>query len=62
MEHMQHIPLQDKDHWNNMLVWCNENFGEIKVNWAAINYGNASATFIFRKQEDHAAFVSAWVG
>ena len=59
---MYRIDLQSVDHWNNMLVWCNENFGEVKVKWGAINYGGASATFTFNNEEDLTLFKLNWVG
>lgn len=59
---MYRIDLQSVDHWNNMLVWCNENFGEVKVKWGAINYGDTSATFTFKNEEDLTLFKLTWVG
>jgi hypothetical protein len=62
MDHMTHVKLQDKDHYENMLIWCQNNIGEIKQKWAAINYGDASATFIFRNEQDLLQFKLAWIG
>ena len=62
MDYMTRVDLQGKDHWNNMLIWCNENFGEVKVRWAAINYADVSATFMFKNENDLTAFKLAWIG
>lgn len=62
MDYMTRLNLQGKDHWENMLLWCAENIGEVKVKWAAINYGNASATFLFQNEEDLKLFELAWIG
>lgn len=62
MDYLIRIDLQNKDHWNNTLVWCNENIGEVKVKWAAINYNDVSATFMFKHEDDYTAFKLTWIG
>ena len=60
MEHSTIIDIADDEHYKVMVLWCLENFGEIKKAWSVIKYGTTKASFMFKREEDLNAFVYAW--
>jgi hypothetical protein len=62
MDYFVPIKLQDLDHFKNMADWCQQNIGQYKQKWAAVNYQNAMATFMFLREEDSEHFKQAWIG
>jgi hypothetical protein len=62
MDYFVQIPLQNVEHFQNMAIWCQQNIGNYKEKWSAVNYQTLTATFMFIREEDSQLFKEAWIG